>query len=185
MRDFGVACFLPFVGFVEHVAPITSMLAPFRDAWLAGRARLAILASGAAAGGITVEAYHGRVQLAGEVPTARDRRDVEHAVRALSGVGSVSNGIRIRDAAATGRCATDDDVRAAVSRALGTARPLRGSRIAVGVYDRVVTLSGTTPNEPARVAAFEIAIHVPGVRRVVSDVAVSPTVDVGRRADAA
>ena len=165
---------------------MTSLLAPFRDAWLAGRARLAMLASGAAAaaGGVTVAAYHGCIELAGDVPTAADRREAERVVRALSGVASVSNRIRVREA--PGRTpAADGDVRVAVTRALGAARALRGSRIGVGVYDGVVTLSGSAPSDAARVAAFEIAVHVPGVRRVVSDVAVSSTVDVGRRADAA
>ena len=163
---------------------MTSMLAPFRDAWLAGRARLALFASGAAAGGVTVEAYHGRIQLAGEVPTAADRCEAERAVHALGGVASVSNRIRVRGTSA-GTRATDADVRTAVSRALGAARTLGGSRIAVGVYDGVVTLFGSAGSETARVAAFEIAVQVPGVRRVVSDVAVSSTVDIGRRADAA
>ena len=185
MRAFRVACFLPFRAFVETAGKITSMLAPFRDAWLAGRARLALLASGVAAGGVGVEAYHGRLQLTGTVATATLRLEAERLVRALPGVASVANRIGVRDSGAAGTRAADADVRAAVSRALAGARPLRGSRVAVGVYDGVVTLSGTVCRESARVAAFEIAVQVPGVRRVVSDVAVASTADVGRRADAA
>jgi len=163
---------------------MTAMLAPFRDAWLAGRVRLALLASGAATSGVSVETYHGRVQLAGDVPSAIDRHEAERVVHAIPGVVSVSNRIRVRGLVATGP-ATDADIQAGVSRALAAARALRGSRIGIGVYDGVVTLSGSARTESARVAAFEIAVQVPGVRRVVSDVAVSSTVDVGRRADAA
>jgi hyperosmotically inducible periplasmic protein len=164
---------------------MTSMLAPFRDAWLAGRVRLALLASGATTGGVSVETYHGRVQLTGDVPNAIDRHEAEQVVHAIPGVVSVSNRIRVRGAVTAGTPATDADIQTAVSRALAAARALRGSRIGIGVYDGVVTLSGSARGESARVAAFEIAVQVPGVRRVVSDVAVSSTVDVGRRADAA
>jgi osmotically-inducible protein OsmY len=163
---------------------MTSMLAPFRDAWLASRARLALLASGADVGGINVEAYHGRVQLSGDAPTVADRAAAERAVRALSGVVSVSNRIRI-GAAPTPARRSDEEIRTAVASALAAARWLRGSRVAVAIYDGVVTLTGSARTDAARSAAFEIAVHVPGVRRVVSDVAVSSTADIGRRADAA
>jgi osmotically-inducible protein OsmY len=162
------------------------MLAPFRDAWLAGRARLAILASTVDAGSVSVEAYHGSIQLSGDVTTPQARHEVERVVRAVAGVGGVSNRIRVRGEHAARVAASDADVQAAVVRALAGARQLRGSRIYVeAVYDRVVTLAGSARSDAARGTAFEIAIHVPGVRRVVCDVAVSSTADVGRRADAA
>jgi osmotically-inducible protein OsmY len=177
---------MPFHRVVERSADLTSMLAPFRDAWLAGRARLALLASASHAGDVNVEAYHGRVQLSGDVRTAVDRSKAERAVRALPGVVGVTNLIRVRGAESGFAPSTDAEVRAAVTAALSAARQLRGSRIHVGaVYDRVVTLVGTARSDNARATAFEIAVHVPGVRRVVSDVAVSSTADVGHRANAA
>lgn len=171
---------------VDRTLPIASMLEPFRDAWLAGRARLAILASAAEAGSVGVETYHGSVQLSGDVTTSEARHQVERVVRSVPGVRGVSNRIRVRGEHAARVAASDADVRAAVTSALAGARQLRGSRIYVdAVYDRVVTLGGTARSDAARGTAFEIAIHVPGVRRVVCDVAVSSTADVGRRADAA
>jgi hypothetical protein len=83
------------ISIVERTAPIATMLSPFRDAWLAGRARLAILASGVDAAAVMVEAYHGRVQLSGNVTTSAARGEAERAVRGLTGVVGVSNCIHV------------------------------------------------------------------------------------------
>ncbi len=159
-----------------------AVLAPFRDAWLVARARLALLvACGRGVADVAVEAHRGRLVLAGEVATGALRDQAEQCLRDLPGIVGLSNLIRVRGARFR-RGGTDDELGAAVGAHL--ARVLRRSHIHVaGVYDGVVTLAGTARNAAERLAAFEAAIHTLGVRRVVSDVVVEPTLPTTVRMD--
>lgn len=147
------------------------MLAPFRDAWIAARARLAVLvALRGDAGDVAVEAYRGNVVLSGDVATRAASDAAESAVHAL-GIG-VTNRIRTRGEHALRSGATDAEIRAAVNARLREARALRGSIVTIeNVYDGVVRLTGVARDAHAAAEAFEIAVHVPGVRRVINDVA--------------
>jgi osmotically-inducible protein OsmY len=168
---------------------LAAVLHPFRDAWLGARAKLMILAArGAAAGEVTVDAFHGNIALGGDVADRRSRAEIERVVRAIPGVVGVTNHIRVRGEHALRRGGCDGDVRAAIARRFEAATELAGSRVVVtGVYDGIVTLGGHARNAKARHAAFEIAFHTPGVRRVVSDVALHApaTVADATKADAA
>lgn len=157
----------------NHDAPgfTAAIFAPFRDAWIAARARLAILvALRGEAGDVTVEAYRGNVVLSGDVATRAARDAAEQAVHAL-GYG-VANRLRARGEHVLRPGATDAEIRAAVSARLREARALRSSIVTIeNVYDGVVRLTGVAHDAHAAAEAFELAVHVPGVRRVINDVA--------------
>lgn len=172
------------------VGLMASIFDPFRDAWLAGRARLVILAAcGSAAADVMVEVHHGRLVLGGEVGSATVRDQVEESIRFLPSLVGISNRLRVRGAHVRRPGNTDGEVRTALSARLQKSRGAgHPHRIYVdGVYDGVVTLAGTATTEAERLDAFEIAIRTPGVRRVVSDVVLESTLEsgAGRDADAA
>ena len=148
-----------------------AIFAPFRDAWLAGRARFTILiALGPEAGDIAVEAFRSNVVLHGDVGSRDASERAERAVRALPGIVGVSNRTRVRGARAPRIGGTDAEVRAGVTARLREARALRGSIVTVEVYDGVVRLTGVARDPIAATTAFELALAVPGVRRVINDV---------------
>jgi osmotically-inducible protein OsmY len=169
----------------ERSSYATALFTPFRDAWLAARARVALFAAaGSQVGEVAVEAVRGNVVLTGDVATAAIRAEAERIVRALD-VG-VSNQIRVRGAHALRTGNADAEIRVAVMRRLRQSVALRASTVHVAsIYDGVVTLAGTAPSAFAADAAFELTVHVPGVRRVISDVAITSHADVGEDADAA
>lgn len=147
-----------------------ALLAPFRDAWNATRARLAVLiALGRDGGDVAVEAYRGNVVLHGDVADRDASAAAERAVHAL-GVG-VSNRLRVRGAHAPNVGISDAEIRTAVNALLRDARALRGSIVTIeNVYDGVVLLRGVARDARAVADAFELVIHTPGVRRVINDV---------------
>ena len=147
-----------------------ALFAPFRDAWNAARARLAVLiALGRDGGDVAVEAYRGNVVLHGDVADRAASAAAERAIHAL-GVG-VSNRLRVRGAHAPNVGISDAEVRTAVHARLRDARKLRGSIVTIeSVYDGVVRLSGVARDARAVAHAFDLVIHVPGVRRVINDV---------------
>jgi osmotically-inducible protein OsmY len=150
-----------------------ALFQPFSDAWLAARSRFALLATlGIEAGEIAVEAYRGNVILTGDVASRAASDGAEHAVRAVPGVVGVSNRLRIRGEECLRGGATDAEIRTGVTAQLRHALPLRGSIVTVeSVYDGVVRLAGVARDARASAIAFELAHAVPGVRRVINDVA--------------
>lgn len=154
----------------------TAVFAPFRDAWMAARARLGMLATaGSAVAGVSVEAYRGSLILAGDVGSTDARVRAEIAARAASGASGVSNQIRVRGTHCLRPGASDAEVRTAVAARLRHAPELRGSVVTVdSVYDGVVRVVGAA--EDARTAAlvFDLTVEVPGVRRVINDVTMLP-----------
>ncbi len=170
----------------ESTSFATAVLAPFRDVWLAGRARVAVLAEArGAAGEVSVEAFHGSVVLAGEVATDDDRTRIERAVRRLDGVVGVENRLHVRGAQ-RGRSGGDAETKLLVAAALRRAPFLRASTVHLGsIYDGVVTLTGTVKRQEVADATFDLVIALPGVRRVISDIAIVHHVDAGQSAAAA
>jgi osmotically-inducible protein OsmY len=164
----------------------SAIFAPFSDAWLAARGRFAVLArSGAAAAGVSIIAYHGRLVLEGDVGDPDVRAEAEAAVRNVPGVVGVDNRLRVPGEHTRRGIDCDDEIRAVVATRLRRAPVLRESTIRVAsVYDRVVTLSGIA-SPRASAAAFEVAIRIPGVRRVVNDIATPIHAGAGTAADAA
>jgi hypothetical protein len=85
------------------------------------------------------------------------------------------------------RCAPgrgcDADLARAVAQRLDAVAALKEAGVFVrAVYDGLVTLGGTVDDPAADLAAFEAALDVPGVRRVVSEIAVRARDVVARRA---
>lgn len=171
----------------ESTSFATAVLAPFRDVWLAGRARVAILAeAGREASEICVEAFHGSVVLAGDVDTHDHRDRIERAVRRLAGVVGVDNRLRVRGEQRGRNRGGDAETKLLVVAALRRAPFLRACTVHLGsIYDGVVTLTGTVNREEVADATFDLVIALPGVRRVISDVAIVPHADAGQNADAA
>jgi osmotically-inducible protein OsmY len=150
-----------------------AVFAPLRDAWLAGRARLTMLAAvGSAAAEVAVESYRGRMVLAGDVASDETRTRIEASVRELAGVCGVSNQIRIRGTQYLRPGGSDAEIRTALTAQLRQAPELRPSIITVDtVYDGVVRLMGVAHDGDASARAFDLAIDTPGVRRVINDIA--------------
>lgn len=145
-----------------------------------------LAACGSAAADVTVEAHHGRIVLGGEVASPRVRDHAAHSIHTLPGLVGVSNHVRVRGAHARRPDDTDSEVGALLTTRLHRSRAGRTNRIYIDeIYDGVVTLGGTVATEADRLAAFEIAIHTPGVRRVVSDVVLSAESGAGLDVDAA
>lgn len=151
----------------------TAVLDPFRDAWTAMRARFAMLAAGGSdLSNVSVEAIRGNVILAGDVATAAARDRAEAAVRDHAGAFGVSNRIRVRGAHCLRPGGSDAEIRTAVAARLRHAPELRGSIVTIdSVYDGVVRLIGAVDDAATAALAFDLAIEVPGVRRVINDVA--------------
>jgi osmotically-inducible protein OsmY len=164
-----------------------ALLQPFSDAWLAARARFALLSTlGMDAAEIAVEAYRGNVILAGDVGNRASSDAAERAVRGLPSVVGVSNRLRIRGEEPVRGGATDAEIRTGVTAQLRHALPLRGSIVTVeSVYDGVVRLAGVVRDARASAMAFELAHAVPGVRRVINDVVLATEPAADDDADAA
>ena len=165
----------------------TAVVEPFRDAWLGARARLAtLMAAGTDAGAVSVEAYRGSVVLAGVVATSTTRDAILRAVRNVSGVVGVDDRLRVRDQQSRRAAGSDAETRFQVTTALRRDARFRATTIHLAsVYDGVVTLAGSAPSAAVADAAFDLVMHLPGVRRVMSDVAIPHNADVGTDADAA
>jgi osmotically-inducible protein OsmY len=169
----------------ESASYVAAVFAPFRDAWLATRARLAMLvAAGSDVAEVSVESYHGNLVLTGAVATEEARERAEAAVRALPESFGVMNRIRVRGEQRLRPGGSDAEVRTAVTARLRHAPELRGHIIAVeAVYDGVVRVVGCVPDAATAAVVFDLVADVPGVRRVINDVALEP--DVNDDADAA
>jgi osmotically-inducible protein OsmY len=157
----------------EPASYATAVLAPFVDAWTAARARFAILAAGGSAlSNVTVEAIRGSIILAGDVASDAARAQAEVAVRTWAGGVGISNQIRVRGKHCLRPGGSDAEIRTAVAARLRHAPELRGSIVTIdSVYDGVVRLIGAAENAAVAALAFDLAIEVPGVRRVINDVA--------------
>jgi osmotically-inducible protein OsmY len=164
----------------EPASYATAVFAPFIDAWTAARARFAILAvGGSTLSNVTVEAIRGSVILAGDVATEAARTQAEAAVRDWAGGVGVSTQIRVRGKHCLRQGGSDAEIRTAVTARLRQAPELRGSIVTIdSVYDGVVRLIGATEDAATAARAFDLAIEVPGVRRVINDVALQlPTAE--------
>ena len=157
----------------EPASYATAVFAPFVDAWTAARARFALLAIGRSAlSNVTVEAIRGSVILAGDVATEAARAQAEAAVRDWTGGAGVSNQIRVRGKHCLRPGGSDAEIRTAVAARLRHAPELRGNIVTIdSVYDGVVRLIGVAEDAATAAHAFDLAIEVPGVRRVINDVA--------------
>ncbi len=110
--------------------------------------------------GVEVAVDGGRVRLAGEVPSGRERRAVGQLVEILIGVRGIDNLITVRPAAEPQRLG------ARVEDALRHDPVLRGDRIQVEAWGDIVTVRGHVRSLAEQEEAEQTAALVSGVRAV-------------------
>jgi osmotically-inducible protein OsmY len=119
--------------------------------------------------GIQVTVSKGFVTLDGKVSNWLARYRAEQAVENLHGVVDVFNRIIV-----TPSPVREAEVRSAIEQALERQTAHRTKRIQVDLVDGIVTLTGSVRSWPEREAAFQAAVHAPGVRSVVNHLRVEP-----------
>jgi len=139
------------------------------DTWITSATKLRLLAnSDTPALDISVDTRDGHVTLFGMVPSDQAKQAANAEARKVSGVQDVTNELQVVPSAQRKRIeAKDTDVESAVKHALGKRLDLTGNDVSVAVKDGVVRLTGTVPNEDARVTAATTARSTPGVRAVL------------------
>jgi osmotically-inducible protein OsmY len=139
------------------------------DMWITSATKLRLLAkSDTPALDINVDTTNGRVTLFGIVPSQKAKRAAGVEASKVSGVKSVSNELQVVASAYQKSVkANDADVKSAVEQALERRQDVTGKDISVQVKDGVARLTGTVPNEEARVTAATVVRATPGVRAVL------------------
>lgn len=110
----------------------------------------------------------GWITLEGEVEWAYQKNAAESAVRYLTGVRGVTNGITIKPRV------TPAEVKAKIEEALKRSAEMDARRIGVEVKDGQVILGGTVRSWTERDEAERAAWAAPGVRRVEDHITVAP-----------
>ncbi len=139
------------------------------DAWITSATKLRLLAnSETPALDINVDTSDGEVTLFGIVPTAAAKQAAEAEARKVSGVKGVHNDLQIVAAPAhKAVVAKDEDIERDVEAALARRKAITGDKIDVDVKAGVVRLTGSVPNETARVTAATTARATKGVKAVL------------------
>lgn len=117
---------------------------------------------------VQVRVEKGWITLKGEVDWDYQRQSAEVAVRLLTGVVGVSNGITLKVFAVPANVATR--IRDAFKRYAEN----EANRIDIEVQGPVVTLRGKVDSLAQRNAAFGAAWSAPGISRVVNEITVQP-----------
>ena len=117
---------------------------------------------------ITVTVTNGWVTLKGHVEWEYQRAAATNAIRYLSGVRGVSNGITVQPRVSV------PDVQAKIEAALKRSAEIDARRINVAVADGKVTLTGNVHSWFERNQARHAAWSAPGVRDVEDFIAVTP-----------
>ncbi|GAA2753953.1 BON domain-containing protein [Amnibacterium kyonggiense] len=114
--------------------------------------------------GVAVE--HGAVTLTGTVDSFAQRMTAERAALRVRGVRAVADDIRVRPAVAD--AVHDDDLAAAVSRALQDDAEIPDEAVGIVVRNGVVVLTGTVRTNAQRVGARRAVERLRGVRGIDS-----------------
>jgi len=122
---------------------------------------------------VGVESSKGLVTLSGTLPRESDRELAESVARDVDGVSQIDNRIEVDPGTRPAEVLVSEaariadlELRTAVREHLGLDENLRGTKVSVGVKDRVVKLSGTVWSEEQREAVARIAEQVEGVKSV-------------------
>lgn len=139
------------------------------DAWITSATKLRLLAnSETPALDINVDTTNGRVTLFGMVPTAAAKKTAETEARKVKGVKEVTNDLQIvANAKQDAVAAKDADIKTDVQQALQRRQATTGDDVNVEVKGGVVRLTGSVPNEGARVTAATTARATKGVKAVL------------------
>lgn len=130
-----------------------------------------------------VSSSHGEVTLTGEVPTEEIKRLAAAIAQDTSGVTTVRNDLTVNpgtganpEVASIGDRVADLEIKTLVTDQLAQAAELKDERITVQVTKRRVVLDGTVGSPTQRRAADRIALLVPGVQELTSNLIVSNAV---------
>jgi hyperosmotically inducible protein len=122
----------------------------------------------------------GEVTLTGEVPTEEIKRLAAAIAQDTSGVKAVHNNLTVNpevsgnpEVANIGDRVADLEIKTLVTDQLAQAPELKDERITVQVSKRRVSLDGTVDSSAQRRAADRIALLVPGVQELTSNLIVS------------
>jgi hyperosmotically inducible periplasmic protein len=128
----------------------------------------------------TVATARGEVTLTGEVPTEEVKGLAAAIARDTSGVSTVHNNLTVNpgvganpEAASIGDRVADLEIKTLVTDHLARSAELQNARIAVQVSKRRVALDGTVDSPAQRRAADRIALLVPGVLELASNLTVT------------
>jgi hyperosmotically inducible protein len=137
-----------------------------------------------------VSSSHGEVTLTGEVPTEEIKRLAAAIAQDTSGVAAVRNNLTVNpgtgsnpEVASIGDRVADLEIKTLVTDQLAQAPELKDERITVQVTKRRVVLDGTVGSPTQRRAADRIALLVPGVQELMSNLIVSNAVSVPESPD--
>jgi len=128
----------------------------------------------------TVATARGEVTLTGEVPTEEVKGLAAAIARDTSGVSAVHNNLTVNpgvggnpDAASIGDRVADLEIKTLVTDHLAQATELQNEHITVQVSKRRVSLDGTVDSPAQRRTADRIALLVPGVLELTSNLTVT------------
>jgi hyperosmotically inducible protein len=126
-----------------------------------------------------VSSSRGEVTLTGEVPTEEIKRLAAAIAQDTSGVTTVRNNLTVNpgtganpEVASIGDRVADLEIKTLVTDQLAQAPELKDERITVQVTKRRVVLDGTVGSPAQRRAADRIALLVPGVQELTSNLIV-------------
>ena len=166
-------------------APVREMLRSVKDssqdAATTSKVKTALLLSKhVSAFDIKTTTSHGVVSLTGEVPSEETRRLAGAIAQDTSGVAHVQNDLVVNPGtgrnpamANLGDRVADLEVKTIVIDRLARAPELQDKRLTVQVARQIVTLEGTVDSPEQKRAAEDIALQVPGVQNVVSQLIVA------------
>ena len=158
-----------FAGLLLGIFALAPALADSKDAWLATKAKVALLTTeGLSVKDVDVAAVEGVVTLHGKVRTGAEKAKAGYVVSAVEGVKSVRNLMRVAPQAFGPAGRIDDDaLRRSVDSALLADHRLAGVKVA-SVENGVVVLEGAAASLEEKLRAIELVWAVPGVSRVAS-----------------
>lgn len=148
------------------------------DAWITMKTKIALMTAGdVSAFDLNVDTVNGVVTIHGKVPTDAAKGNAERVAAKIDGVKSVKNLLQIvPNARREAIDRPDSETKNAVEAAFKANRRVADSGIKVASVNRgVVLLAGKTNSLEAHLEAVQVANAVKGVRRVSTEVEVTPS----------
>lgn len=149
-----------------------------QDAWITMKTKIALItADDIRTSDLNVDTVNGAVTLHGKVETAADKANADRVAKGIDGVKTVQNLLQVvPDSSKKYVEANDTDVKKRVDDAFKALPALKDSGISVtSVNKGVVLLGGRTKTYDAHLLAVETARGIAGVRRVATQVEVTPS----------
>ena len=147
------------------------------DAWVTMKTKVSLMTTeGLSAMDLNVDTVKGVVTLHGKVATEAEKAKAETVARGIDGAKEVKNLLQVVPSAQREVVERSDDlIKKGIDDAFKANRRVSTSGItAASVNKGVVLLSGKTKSLEAHLEAIEVASAVRGVRRVATEVEVTP-----------